>query len=630
MGFIEGAKYYANEEGNVLMSVLACLPFCDEKSMNVPFPPINKEASTNYLILKGQLTPANDDDDKEVLTDDDVRVVSKAVTSWALSMFQHAASSGIQKLINIQYGYRYDDRIGLNLSLECCYNMTTDIQDNCIETLSGYTSESQTNDNIRNKQLALRYQKAKLAAKKRNRQVGTGERTQVVTYKTVCKYLRGSAVPFDPSTVPKIGVPVKYEIAGGATPDSSANAMNSSVASPDVTTTGVNASPGTWDGGMQDRQAGSSDITPSNAKPKTEFVPITNPNVSPHANTGSVSSTPPPTRKHVPPTPETPVMISTPDVIFDDVSTILDINRPPEFPVYVDPSKIVSDLQFGDNGCILILVSKVTLEVDKAGKIFVSMNYNDELSSYWGLLPINTKSVFKYATHTPECYMQRDHENCFVNYGVYQVPLFCGKVPPEVVHSSQPFETLIDLIKKQQLSARSEFTSKRYRDSWVHYLSCLSSLNTAVAPAPNSEEEGEDGLNSEGGDSVTKTYLKLSNGGSVLMKLSDARYYDICNIHLSDNLHLSPNTTYLDYLLSLFSHTTAYPNNNISIRQMNTNLKSLFYYDPMKFDASHDIREGIPVSVKSVWNKVTGVFMQQMQEYYLRVRQSDIDGKDSL
>ena len=128
------------EEGNVLMSVLACLPFCDEKSMNVPFPPINKEASTNYLILKGQLTPANDDDDKEVLTDDDVRVVSKAVTSWALSMFQHAASSGIQKLINIQYGYRYDDRIGLNLSLECCYNMTTDIQDNCIETLSGYTS----------------------------------------------------------------------------------------------------------------------------------------------------------------------------------------------------------------------------------------------------------------------------------------------------------------------------------------------------------------------------------------------------------------------------------------------------------------------------------------------------------
>ena len=59
---------------------------------------------------------------------------------------------------------------------------------------------------------------------------------------------------------------MKYEIVGGATPDSSANAVNSSVASPDVTTTGVNVSPGTWDGGMQDRQAGSSDITPSNAR----------------------------------------------------------------------------------------------------------------------------------------------------------------------------------------------------------------------------------------------------------------------------------------------------------------------------------------------------------------------------
>ena len=119
------------------------------------------------------------------------------------------------------------------------------------------------------------------------------------------------------------------------------------------------------------------------------------------------------------------------------------------------------------------------------------------------------------------------------------------------------------------------------------------------------------------------TIIRLSYGASVIMKMQDARITPICASRISDDTHLtSLNTNYLKEILSTYSYASAVPVQSMKINALYRALLAEFQYDPMRFDAIHNMKVALPktvISGRSVWNKVTNIYIQALQDYYTRL-----------
>jgi len=559
-------------EGNVALVLAAAYHFADSTDTPPLFTPVTKPLLLSYLHRRGQLSSKTKGQDKGqqqeewLLTEEDAICVHRAVDAWITAAFPVA----VTQLIDPRFFTRYDDSSGVSLAVEGLYNMHESCDDCPTDAVSKYPACRQR---LSNAEFVTLYKKA--AMSRRRPQASDVARIDhtVPTFKAMVKYLRGSETPYVPPE-------------GGGSSSSDSPSVGTK---PRAEETRANL--------QTPNRGGGSPSTIIIATPQSGS-PVTLPNPNPKASETAAGS-PPGAPPH-------------PDSVLDDVSAGIDFDRPVASPMYMDQPKLVSGMQLGPHACALVLITRVLLEVSAQGKVFVTVNYNSDAYSYWALVPLRMDSPLRRSLDCPEAYVALDEDNCFARFGTLQVPVFCGRCPPEVLNSARPYETLLELIKLQQ-SRQVARWSDRARDEW----SLWRPLRTAaVAPAdltdPKEEAEQESG----------RSHVSLSNGVSIFVKVSDGRCGAFAAPHISYDMSQTLNDSLVKEITELYCYTTAYPSTANTRTRLLKHLRSIFAFDGYRFENAATTKSLLPSNVntgRSLWGKVTDIYIRSVKEYHERL-----------
>jgi len=105
-----------------------------------------------------------------------------------------------------------------------------------------------------------------------------------------------------------------------------------------------------------------------------------------------------------------------PRYILDDVSQNWDFaSSTARCPVYTDDLKLISNMQLAANACVLLIVTRVDVTFTTDASYDLKMPFRQPHRSWWGLLPLRTRSPF----YSPEGSRleDRDFDGAFVNAG---------------------------------------------------------------------------------------------------------------------------------------------------------------------------------------------------------------------
>ena len=283
------------------------------------------------------------------------------------------------------------------------------------------------------------------------------------------------------------------------------------------------------------------------------------------------------------PSPTAAAAAPHPDSVLDDVSASVDFGHPCSSPAFLDAPRLAAGMQLGPHACALVLITKVVLEVSADSKVFVSVNYHSDSYSYWGLLPLRANSPFRWSLDAPPSLVGGDADGCFARFGTFQIPVFCGRCPPEILRSARPWDTLTELVTRQQ---EREVARWAAMDRARPFFSFGGRVGQAqVAPEAPAEEETGAGAGAGPGPGGP-SHVSLSSGASILIKVSDARMAAFAPTHIARDPSLTPDAALLDPLLRLYSFVTATPASASNRARVLRHLQSTFHYDVYR-DQTH-------------------------------------------
>lgn len=357
-----------------------------------------------------------------------------------------------------------------------------------------------------------------------------------------------------------------------------------------------------------------------------------------------------------------------------DVSCIWSMNQPEACPTYQDDFCTSANLQLSSNACILIVVNAVDVytpplekktfeelvsitttvaqplnynESDrkrsfKLGSIISKNNLNlkkqskslpkgvadiniitDDDSTWWGLLPLFSKSTFQNPSDSP--FFNTDINSYFVDEGTHQVPLFKGKPPDSIIFSSSPFLSLLDLLNKQwdkELPAihnpNSTSDSMKPIKLTIELEKQLKSTKTSKRQTMNMSETFIDKLKSSltnkffnaFGKAVepapieipkTKDTIVLSEGASAFIRVVDSSCKGFANKHMNDDgSRIIPRYETMNKIFRYsrgIKDVVTNPNEMLENENNFNELVKLFRYEALRFENNRLLRESFPVGI---------------------------------
>lgn len=594
----------------VVLLVLSAQYATNERCGRIVFPGVrNKRLYDRYISEYNSCPPG-----PSALTTDELVVVFKQMLEWVRSVF--SPYHHVTRLIDLSYAYCYKDSEGFCVSVDGLYNMTASINYSIVESSLLKKQSAVVNGEIKNPPVHSQGTSRK--------EIGTHAaniKKLSSAYKVSFRYLRGAYTPFDaeaagghcnnnsalPNQCPKAGVNnLSNKEFACSTPQRNSSVSTNQLPPSQIpfSTTPEAASPPTQ---MQS--------TPQSSAEARQNTNTNSPGVQLQRTSPAVSRSTSPV--NVNPDGSSSV-VHHPDDIIDDVSTALDFYTSKEaFPLYYDAPKIVADMQLGTDACVLIIVTLIKLQVSEKGKIFVSMQYGSDspaACNYYGLCPVHTLRASPYfmSASTPKEFLEEksDFDNCYVNMGTFQVPLFMGTIPQEVLQSDTPYKTLCSMIRKQNARdamLHAAAIEENKPKTWFGALFRKPKASNVIVP--DTDEDTKEELQR----------VKLTTGASVLLRMSDARLYAFNNPHIGQDFTVTPNSCFVEDMIGYYSRHYGSVSVASRRKKIDEELNKLFKYDPMKFDDDENLKKKLPAAVvsgRSLWSKVTEIYTNNVLDFH--------------